>query len=197
MDCLKHSANGSNEEDEGERDVQSTGVVTPGLVIAAAEVVLLPTQLDILASVGPDTADSLELLRLLLGLAPVLLLGYLPQRDDSELHTASLSSAGCKSAGIERSRAFIAIHWAQTVYTVHLTHAGREIVSAFNFDKQEDGPEKNNPRHFPEIVCPELSLLGFSYRIFWYRMSVLSRPPVPGSRFHLIARCGGRPGQVI
>ena len=51
----------------------------PGFVVAAAEVPFLPIDADVLASVGagPRTG-GLELLGLLLSLAPVLLLCYLP-----------------------------------------------------------------------------------------------------------------------
>ena len=51
----------------------------PGLVIAAAEVVLLAAESDILAGVGSWATGRLELLSLLLGLAAVLLLSYLPR----------------------------------------------------------------------------------------------------------------------
>ena len=52
----------------------------PGLVIAAAEVVLLAAESDILAGVGSWATGRLELLSLLLGLAGVLLLRYLPDK---------------------------------------------------------------------------------------------------------------------
>ena len=70
----------------------------PGFVIAAAEVVLLAAEGDILAGVGAWATGRLELLGLLLGLAPVLLLGYLPGKilQNTELGLPSVLS-GCHS----------------------------------------------------------------------------------------------------
>ena len=72
----------------------------PGLVIAAAEVVLLAAEGDILAGVGGWATGRLELLSLLLGLAAVLLLSYLPDKHisyytDYTIYTSSLLTVRC------------------------------------------------------------------------------------------------------
>ena len=59
-------------------------VTLPGLVVAAAEVVLFAADVDILAGVGPvSLTGSRQLLTLLLRLTSVFLLSYLPRQTQS------------------------------------------------------------------------------------------------------------------
>ena len=59
-------------------------VTLPGLVVAAAEVVLFAADVDILADVGAvSLTGSRQLLTLLLRLASVFLLSYLPRQTQS------------------------------------------------------------------------------------------------------------------